>query len=274
MEQCFYGKESRPHPMQKTGMRFFPLLLLLPFSSCGQSAATVSTESTVAGITLAPRAATGTWKHFLQNLPRSKGTVRDYRGRAVADQSKAWAVLSYDVGNRDLQQCADALMRLRAEYLYAQGRGAEIEFRFTSGEWFRYKDYLNGLRPKISGGTIYAGQVDKMPDSYQALRNYLDILYAFASTQSLARDLPVATGFETGTVVITPGSPGHCFIIIDEGRDAKGVPVYMLAESYMPAQTIYILQNPDTGGPWHYLQRGTIETATYSFTQYKLCRFE
>ncbi|MCW3075141.1 MAG: hypothetical protein JWP69_2210 [Flaviaesturariibacter sp.] len=214
------------------------------------------------------------WAYFLQHLPVKEAPILDYRGRPIANQAKSAGILSYDVGKRDLQQCADALMRLRAEYLFAQGRHEEIAFRFVDGEWFRYKDYVKGRRPRISGGRVTAGEVEPVPVNHATLRAYLDIVYAFSSTLSLHRDLLPAADFAIGTVIITPGSPGHCSMIVDEISNSKGEKRYKLVESFMPAQSIYVLRNEADGSPWHTLQKGIIETASYRFTKYDLRRWE
>lgn len=59
---------------------------------------------------------------YLRQLPLlPKGSkVVLYNGQEKRNQAAAYAVIDMEIGNRDLQQCADAIMRLRAEYLWAQ----------------------------------------------------------------------------------------------------------------------------------------------------------
>ena len=216
------------------------------------------------------------WQYFLKNLPVINSPVLDFRGKPVDYQDKSAGIIPYDVGKSDLQQCADALMRLRAEYLFQQKRFDEIGFHFVSGHFYSWNDYCKGLRPKLNGNSIKFVQSSPSGKTHADLRKYLDIVYMYAGTVSLAKELKPANDFEIGTVVIYAGSPGHCFIIIDEALNEKGEKVFKLAEGYTPAQSIYVLQNLAEGqcSPWHKLGKGTIETASYRFTSYKLGRFE
>jgi len=217
------------------------------------------------------------WQYFLQHLPVVDSPVRDYRGKQVRDQYKNAGVVPYDVGTKDLQQCADALMRLRAEFLFDQKRYDEIGFHFVSGQYYSFNDYCAGKRPVASGNQVRFVQGEAARKNHASLRRYLDLVYAYASTISLAREMKPADSLEVGTVVIYPGSPGHCFIVIDEGVDEKGERVFRLAESYTPAQSIYVLRNPgaEEKTPWQPLPgSGTIHTASYVFENYKLRKFE
>ena len=219
---------------------------------------------------------TNSWKYFLQHLPVVDKPIVDFKGRAIDYQQKHIGIIPYDVGTTDLQQCADALMRLRAEFLFQQNRYQEIGFHFVNGHYYSWKEYCNGIKPVLKGREIKFITTSHSEKNHESLRHYLDIVYSYASTISLAKELKPASDFEIGAVVIHPGSPGHCFIIIDESRNQRGEKIYKLAEGYTPAQSIYVLRNLNEQGisPWYELKMGVIETASYRFGNHKLVKFE
>jgi hypothetical protein len=56
---------------------------------------------------------TGTFGSWLRTVPLKKGTtVYLFNGRPKENQDAQFAVLDVSVGHEDLQQCADAVMRL------------------------------------------------------------------------------------------------------------------------------------------------------------------
>ncbi len=219
---------------------------------------------------------TNSWAYFLQHLPEKKGPVLDYRGVPVDDQQKHAAIINYDVGHRNLQQCADALMRLWAEYLFSQKRYSQIGFHFTSGHRYTYGDYCRGKRPVPQGNTVRFTNTAPGDISHGSLRHYLDIVYTYAGTISLASELSAAQEPAIGVVIIKPGSPGHCLIITDAARTASGEKLFKLVEGYTPAQSIYVLRNTTEPalGYWHRLRNGPLETASYVFDSYQLKTFE
>lgn len=219
---------------------------------------------------------TRSWAYFLQHLPQQQGEIVDYKGQAVADQQKKFSILSYDVGKRDLQQCADALIRLRAEYLFSQQRHGEIQFQFTDGTPYSFEAYVRGKRPVPDGNGIRFANTQPASFTYAHFRNYLDLVYAYAGTISLSRELKDTEHFTIGTVVLTPGSPGHCMIITDMATTVTGDTLYKLVEGYTPAQSIYILRNDEEPqlAYWHRLSKGVIRTASYTFQSYQLKSFE
>ena len=257
----------------RSRMRFFVLALLL---SCGGALVPPYSErqpETTPPPEVRSQPEPGSWTEFLRNLTVVSRPILDYRGQPMGAQAKGAGIIPYDVGRSDLQQCADALMRLRAEYLFAGNRHREIAFHFVSGDRYRFTDYLAGRRPRASGNRVVFSQGAAQAPTHASLRRYLDLVYMYASTLSLPKDLKPAAGYAIGTVVLYPGSPGHCFIIIDE-KEVNGAKRYKLAEGYTPAQSIYVLRNPADGTPWHELGSGTINTASYSFTNYRLMKFE
>jgi hypothetical protein len=66
---------------------------------------------------------------YLRNIILKKDkTVYLYNGRPNANQTAQYALLDVPVGHIDLQQCADAVMRLRTEYLMESKQYDKIVF--------------------------------------------------------------------------------------------------------------------------------------------------
>ena len=228
-------------------------------------------------------ASPNSFAEFLQNLPlkEADSPVLDYTGTPISNQEEHVAIINYDVGTKDLQQCADATIRIRAEYLFQQKRFDEIGFHFTSGDYFSWTDYANGTRPIISGNSVSFSQTANEDDSYASFRKYLDIIYNYAGTISVNKETnPVRSNaaISSGDIIITPGSPGHAVMIFGCAKDKHNNKVYLLAESYMPAQSIHVLTNPFESGinPWYHLDlnSGSIMTARYTFSTANIRRFE
>lgn len=210
---------------------------------------------------------------YLQNQPlKPDGTpVKLYFGGLKPNQSAHAAVLEVDVEARDLQQCADAIMRLRAEYLYAAKRYEDIHFNFVSGFNAEYSRWRKGERIRVKGNSVYWQPASGATPDYKAFRKYLTMVFSYAGTASLVHELKPKelTDIQAGDVLIKGGSPGHAVIVVDKAVNDAGEAVVLLAQSYMPAQDIHVLVNPlaSDGNPWHKVSDfgETIRTAEYTF---------
>lgn len=190
---------------------------------------------------------------FLQALPlKPVGThAKTYQHKIAATDAYTAAVVDLSLGDQDLQQCADAVMRLRGEYLYHQKNYNAIAFKFGSGFRCDYVHYANGYRYH-NDKWILKGKPDY---SYPNFLHYMDLVFAYAGTLSLEKELKKvdsASDLKIGDVFIHGGSPGHCFIVMDMAENTTHKKVFLLAQSYMPAQDIQILQN---GSPWFSLDK-------------------
>ena len=183
-----------------------------------------------------------------------------------------------DIGDRDLHQCADAVMLLRAEYLYSQGLYDEISFNFVSGFKAEYRKWMEGYRIKVDGNAVTYYKAGDPSNSYESFRKYMDMVMAYAGTLSLEKELESVNieDMEIGDVFIAGGSPGHAIIIVDMVINNEGEKMFLLAQSYMPAQQTQILINPTDKNisPWFSLKdKAKLITPEWDFELYSLKRF-
>lgn len=199
---------------------------------------------------------------YLRNLPlHDHGRmVKLYNGQSKGNQSAHCAVIEQEIDAVDLQQCADAVMRLRAEFLFSQKRYDQIHFNFVSDNKPRY--FLDHSRG------------DK---SYSAFRKYLRYIFSYANTSSLKEELKSVQikDIQPGDIFIQSGDPyGHALIVMDVAENNEGDKIFLLAQSYMPAQETHILINPsELISPWYSVREGEIRTPEWLFNSSNLKRF-
>jgi hypothetical protein len=168
--------------------------------------------------------ADGRFGDFLRHLPLlPRGArVHLWNGALKPRQDVHAAVVDLDVPPRDLQQCADTIMRLWAEYRY--GRRLPVAFHPDPGQ------------PRA---LTYAGH-----DRRSFMRWMLGV-FGDAGSASLQAELPRATGeARPGDVLIQGGYPGHAVIVLDVAVAGDGRRWLLLGQSYMPAQQLHVLANP------------------------------
>jgi len=277
---------------KKISILFF-IIFLLPAFSCGKTPVknSISTGRDSSGNTVRTRFSVpegykrikpekNSFAEYLQNLPlkRDGAKVYYYDGREKTKDVHA-GVVDIDVGKKDLQQCADAIMRLRAEYLYGQEMFEDIHFNFTSGFNAEYSKWREGYRIIVNGNKVSWTKKFGESTTYEEFRSYLDIVFTYAGTLSLEKELKPKkiSDMEIGDVFIKGGSPGHAVIIVDMAVNEKtGEKIFLLAQSYMPAQNIHILKNPlNTAlSPWYSSDFGeTLETPEWTFYYNQLRTF-
>ena len=178
--------------------------------------------------------ADGSFGDFVRRLPLlPRGApVKLWNGALKSRQDVHAAVIDLDVPPRDLQQCADTIMRLWAEYRF--GKGQSIAFHPDPGKphalTFRGHDRAAFMRWMIR-------------------------VFAEAGSMSLMSELQaIAGGVQPGDVLIQGGYPGHAVIVLDVAVSDDGKRRWlMLGQSYMPAQQLHVLvdeQSPATS-PWY-----------------------
>lgn len=226
--------------------------------------------------------AENSFEEFLQNLPlKPQNTlVKYYNGEIKQNHNVYDAVIDLDIGNKNLHQCADAVMRLRAEYLWNTKQYDKIHFNFTNGFQVDYIEWMKGRRVIVEGNKTYWNNRSFESNTYQDFWKYMELIFAYAGTASLSKELDSkpANDINIGDVFIIGGFPGHAVIVVDMAKNIKtGKKIFLLAQSYMPAQETQILKNPNSQklSPWYSEDFGDIlKTPEFTFSKNDLKQFK
>lgn len=273
-------QDARSRQSGKTGKRFF---------KTRGSAATLRPDGKTLETRILPpagyqrvAASEISFAAHLRQLPlKPHGSrVTYFNGRLKPNLGIYEAVVDLPIGSEDLHQCADALMRLWAEYLWNKREYHKIHFNFTNGFRVDYTEWMNGKRIVVKGNKSYWVKQAPPSNSYEDFWDYLEIIFMYAGTLSLSRELNPASiaDMQIGDIFIQGGSPGHAVMVADMAQNPKsGAMLFLLVQSYMPAQEIQILKNPldKKISPWYSTAFGdTLETPEWVFHKSDLKRFQ
>jgi poly-gamma-glutamate capsule biosynthesis protein CapA/YwtB (metallophosphatase superfamily) len=213
---------------------------------------------------------TNEFSAFMRGLSLKKegSPVLLYNGEKKSNQDSHIAVFDFDVGDSDLQQCADSIIRVYSEYYWSLNQYDKIAFHLTNGFLMDYKTWRNGSRIQVNGNNVKWVKTKAYDDSYETFRSYLNMIYTYAGTLSLSSECKAIDIEEIspGDMFIQGGNPGHCVLVVDIAEDAKGKRCFLLAQGYMPAQEFHVLKNPlHPKNPWYYTSEISFPLATPSW---------
>lgn len=223
----------------------------------------------------------GSFGDYLRGLTLKKDkTVYLYDGTMKKNQSAQYAVVDISTGTKDLQQCADAIMRLRAEYYFGKHDFKSIKFPASKSLAFNFADYVAGTRYVYKGNNVAAVKSSaSICDTHDCLLKFMETVFINCGTYTvdeMTHAIPMKD-LQPGDLYVKGGAPGHAMLIVDVAvNKATGKKAYLLLQSYMPAQDMHIVVNPNDANlsPWYEVNDNTkIVTPEWMFDAKQLKRF-
>lgn len=202
-------------------------------------------------------------------MKKDKSPVLLYDGRKKGNQSAHVAVFKLPIENEDLQQCADSVMRVYAEYYWQKEEYDKIAFHFVDGFLAEYEKWRQGYRIQVTdGGTTWV-KTASADSSYETFKKYLQMVFAYAGTLSMESESKKIklSAIQAGDIFIKGASPGHVVMVVDVCKDENGKKAFLLAQGYMPAQEFHVLKNPmHEDDPWYYEEEMQYPFVTPEYT--------
>jgi hypothetical protein len=208
--------------------------------------------------------------------------VHLYTGELKGYQGAHAAVINIDVSDQDLQQGIYAVIRLRAEYLFATKQFDKIVFASVDSLHLDYLQYLKGKRIIIQGNKTsvnYYGKKYADPADHHVFLLFMDDVFRYAEASAIYNEMKTVApdSIEPGDVFIHVGNAGHAVMVVSVAKNpGTGEKIFMLAQSYRPAQQMHVLKNDFNKNisPWYVLHsKSKLITPEYVFDWGELKRF-
>ena len=207
------------------------------------------------------RKTTSSYHKWLINKEIKIEEVKTYDGYPIWGLGNNYAAkFNYDIGKRNLHQCADAAMYFKAWYHFDNGNIKNIIFTFTDGTRYSYLQFL---------------EEKKLQNSFKNFRKYMTIIWSYAGTWSVEKYDTVKVNVKNisaGDIFIIGGFPGHAVTVVDIIENECGDKKIMLSQSYMPAQDHHILINLNNNTVWFDVNK--LSDIGWGFTENNLKRFK
>ena len=207
----------------------------------------------------------GSFSAFVRGLPLApKGTpVLAHDGDVVrpADDDYVEAVVAIDVGNADLQQSSDVIVRLHAEWLWGRRERSKISYVASTKLELPLSRWEKGQRLVTNNGSDVFWAIQGKPKEvdYAEFRRYLDAVFNWGNSTSLSvrsRKLDKPEELIPGDFFLHSHSPGHVAIVLDVAEKPGGERVALLGQVLNPAQSLHVLR-PGRATPWFSLRPGS-----------------
>lgn len=174
------------------------LLLSVLLTACTPSSTTNKNFINTKGTTLETRIPTpkgytreqSDFAHFLQTYPlKENGSpILLYNGKKKWNQSAQIAVFKLPIENENLQQCADSVMRVYAEYYWNTKQYDKIQFHLSDGFLLSYMKWREGYRVVIKNDHASYIKSASYDDSYECFKKYLRIVFAYSGSASMVSE--------------------------------------------------------------------------------------
>ena len=110
-----------------------------------------------------------------------------YNGTSKWNDNVYCSVVNLPIGTKDLHQCTDAIMHLKARYHYEKEDYDSIGFHFVNGFYCDYKHWKNGCKTSRDKTTWEKRSLPS--NSEESFWQYLETVFMYAGRASLTKEL-------------------------------------------------------------------------------------
>ena len=202
----------------------------------------------------------GSFAAWLRDLPvaAQNTPVLDYRGNEVypGNDDYVQSVVAIDVGKKDLQQSTDVILRLQAEWLWAQGR-RDLTYKSATKDMLPFASYSEGKRVLAQAGHLYWVKKTDPNESNDraAFRDYLDVVFIWVNSTAIRMQSNEvdAKDVQAGDFFMQRSKGGYSVVVLDIAEKPTGQRVALLGQGLYPATNIYVAR-PGRATPWFSLR--------------------